>query len=114
MRPEGIWWVAWYTTWLPVVAIHWRSCTTVPCTGLAIHDWPLSVEEDTVLLPSHRSVMYNAPVAGSMEMSESPPPGRLARRLAGVCTNVAPPSVDRKTGLGEPGRLESRPEGPLT
>src|SRR3954471_2696396 len=49
-----------------------------------------------------------------MEMSESPPPGRLARRLAGVFTQEAPPSVERKTGLGEPGRLESRPDGPVT
>src|SRR3954471_22884540 len=114
ISPAGIWWVTWYTTLLPVVAIHCRSWTIVPSTGLASHELALSVDDDTVLLPSHRSVMNSAPVAGSMEMSESPPPGKLARRLAGVCTKVAPPSVDRNTGLGEPGRFDSRPEGPLT
>jgi len=45
-------------------------------------------------------------------MFESPPPGRFSRRLKGVFAQDAPPSCEPKTGLGDPGRFESRPSGP--
>src|SRR6266404_2116885 len=84
----------------PGVATHWRSWTTTPWTGFAIHELAPSVETDTVELPSHRSVMYSVlGLAGSIATLLSPPPGRLARSEAGVSTQVAPPLVDLNTLL---------------
>src|SRR3954453_13318106 len=114
MRAGGIWWGTWETSPPPAVATHWRSCTNTPSSGLATHDAAPSVDRDTVALPNHRSVMYSAPVTGSTAMFEPPPPRTLARRLAGGGVPDEPPSVDLNTGLGEPGRFESNPDGPLT
>src|SRR5947209_511176 len=84
----------------PGVAIHWRSCTTTPWTGLAIQELAPSVDTDTVALPSHRSVMYKVlGLVGSVATLESPPPGRFARSDAGVSTQLAPLLVDLKTLL---------------
>ena len=80
---------------------------------MAVQVWPLSVDVETVAEPSHRSVSASAPVAGSIEMSLSPPPGRFAFSPAGSSFQVAPPSSERKTSLGEPGILESKPVGAL-
>src|SRR5258708_27009935 len=49
-----------------------------------------------------------------MEILESPPPGRLARKPGLVVTHVVPPSVDLKTGLAPPGRCDRSPAGPFT
>src|SRR5947209_4050333 len=85
----------------PGVVIHWRSCTTTPCAGLAIQVAAPSLVTETVALPSHRSVMYSVlGLVGSAATFESPPPGRLARPDCGVSTHVAPPSVDLNTLLG--------------
>src|SRR5438132_8248450 len=84
----------------PGVATHWRSCTTTPSTGFAVHVVAPSVLADTVALPSHRSVMYKVlGLAGSGATLESPPPGRLARSEAGVSTQLAPALVDLNTLL---------------
>src|SRR5579884_535 len=59
-RPEGIWWVASYTTppvgLEPLVAIHCRSSTGTPAKGLAVHVAPWLVDDEMVELPSQRSV----------------------------------------------------------
>ena len=73
----------------------------------------MSVEVETVAEPSHRSVSAIAPVDGSSEMSESPPPGKSAFRPAGRSVQVVPVSSERNTSLGEPGRLDSSPVGAL-
>src|SRR5437899_316978 len=87
------------TRWLsPALATHWRSCTTTPSTGFAVHVVAPSVLADTVALPSHRSVMYKVlGLAGSGATLESPLPGRLARSEAGVSTQLAPALVDLNT-----------------
>jgi hypothetical protein len=74
----------------------------------------LSVDFETVDDPSQRSDSAIAPVCGSSEISESPPPGKFAFSPAGRSCQLAPPSSERNTSLGEPGRFDSSPVGALT
>src|SRR5436853_346992 len=94
-RPVASWWVAWYAKLLPVVAIHWRSCTTTPSSGCAVHVFALSVEHDTVALPSHRSVVHGLPVVWSAAVptSVSAPARHVSRRMIRM-------TVQRRRGHG--------------
>src|SRR6266571_9562606 len=54
MSPDGSWLYVRYTRPPPAVAVHCRSWTGTPPSGLAVQVFPRSCDTATVELPSHR------------------------------------------------------------